>query len=412
MGDTKLYDLLGVSPNASDSEIKKAYRRLAKEYHPDKNPQEGERFKEISFAYEVLSDSKKRQIYDNYGIKGLQEGHHTDGFSDDIFSHLFGGGLFGAMGMGFGGGGRRRKQKGDDTIHPLKVSLEDLYNGKTAKLQLSKNVICSTCNGEGGRHGSSQTCRGCHGQGIKLTVRQLGPGMVQQMRSVCPDCRGEGEVIKDKDRCKVCRGNKIVNEKKILEVHVDKGMRDGQKIQFRGEGDQKPGMEPGDVVIVLQEKPHSHFQRNGNDLYMNYKVNLTESLCGFCIAIKHLDGRDLIIRHPPGEVVKPDTIKGIQGEGMPIYRDPFEKGNLYIKLDVEFPPDHFIEEEKLKLLEKLLPKRPPCHIPQGEHVEEVDLHDYDPNTRSQGAGRSTEAYESDDDDTGVHMGHGVQCAQQ
>ncbi|XP_013776656.1 dnaJ homolog subfamily A member 2-like [Limulus polyphemus] len=413
MGDTKLYDLLGVSPNSSDFEIRKAYRRLAKEYHPDKNPEEGEKFKEISFAYEVLSDSNKREIYDMHGIKGLQEGRHEDGFSDDIFSHIFGGGLFGGMGMGFGGG-RRRKQRGEDTVHPLKVSLEDLYNGKTTKLQLSKTVICSTCYGEGGKRGSSQPCRNCHGQGIKVTLRQLGPGMVQQMQSVCSDCRGEGEVINERDRCKICKGNKTVSEKKILEVYVDKGMQDGQRIQFKGEGDQKPGMEPGDVLIILQEKPHTYFQRNGNDLYMSHKINLTEALCGFSVAVKHLDGRDLIIRHLPGEVIKPGTLKGVQGEGMPIYRDPFERGNLYVKLDVEFPSDHFLDEENLELLEKLLPDRPLSNIPEGEHVEEVDLHDYDPNTSRQGShsrSRISEAYDSDEEG-GVHMGPGVQCTHQ
>lgn len=157
------------------------YRKLAKEFHPDKNPEAGDKFKEISYAYEVLSDPKKRQTYDKYGLKGMQEGAQ-DGFpGDDLFSHLFGGGLFGGFG-GFGGGSRRR-QRGEDTIHPLKVTLEDLYNGKTAKLQLSKNIICAACEGRGGKVGAVQTCKTCKGSGLKVTYRQLGPGMTQQLQS-------------------------------------------------------------------------------------------------------------------------------------------------------------------------------------------------------------------------------------
>ncbi|XP_016387148.1 dnaJ homolog subfamily A member 2-like [Sinocyclocheilus rhinocerous] len=146
VADTKLYDILGVSPSASENELKKAYRKLAKEYHPDKNPNAGDKFKEISFAYEVLTNPEKKDLYDRYGEQGLREGGCGGGGMDDIFSHIFGGGLFGFM----GGQGRSRnggRRRGEDMVHPLKVSLEDLYNGKTTKLQLSKNVLCSTCNG-------------------------------------------------------------------------------------------------------------------------------------------------------------------------------------------------------------------------------------------------------------------------
>ncbi|PSN41751.1 DnaJ subfamily A member 2 [Blattella germanica] len=404
MADTKLYDVLGVSKSASDVEIKKAYRKLAKEFHPDKNPEAGDKFKEISFAYEVLSDSKKRSIYDKYGLKGMQEGGHDSNVAaDDFFSHLFGGGLFG---MGMGGMRGRRQQRGEDTVHPLKVSLEDLYNGKTAKLQLSKNVICTVCEGKGGRTGSYHTCRTCRGCGVKVTYRQLGPGMSQQLQSRCTDCAGEGEVINEKDRCTTCRGKKVVNETKILEVHVDKGMREHQKIYFRGEGDQQPDVEPGDVIIILQQKQHDKFQRSGDDLVMTHSISLTEALCGFSMVLKHLDGRDLLIKHPQGQVVKPGDIKGIEGEGMPHYRNPFEKGNLYIKFDVTFPQSHFANEAKLKLL----PPRPTYEMPSGENVEEVDLHEYDPNERSASSGRQ-EAYASDDEDHAGGPG-GIQCAHQ
>jgi len=410
MSDNKLYEILGVSRNASVNEIKKQYRKLAKTYHPDKNQDqsEAEKFKEISFAYEVLSDPKKKETYDRYGLKGLQEGG-SDGFSsaEDIFSQMFGGSLFGGF-----GGGRRRRQRGDDTIHPLKVSLEDLYNGKVSKLQLSRNVLCKTCNGVGGKPGSRVKCVGCKGMGYKVHLRQLGPGMLQQMQRPCDDCGSQGEVINEKDRCNACKGKRVTNETKILEVNVDKGMRDDQKITFRGEGDQQPDVETGDVVIVIQQKTHEKFQRNGNDLYLPVTISLAEALCGFSTYLKHLDGRYIYIRNKVGEVIVPGSVKGIRGEGMPIYRNPFEKGNLYIKFNVEFPANQFISEIKLREFESILPQRNHsiAFNLHDEGVEEVDLHDYDPSDErtNGGAGRS-EAYDSDDED-GRRGPGGIQCA--
>lgn len=251
---------------------------------------------------------------------------------------------------------------------------------------------------------------------MKVTYRQLGPGMMQQLQAVCSDCAGQGEIFNDADKCKTCSGKKVVVESKILEVHVDKGMRDGERITFRGEGDQQPNVEPGDVVIVLQQKPHETFERQGSDIYMSQSISLTEALCGFTLVQKHLDGRSLVIRSSPGEVITPGKTKGIRGEGMPIHRNPFEKGNLYIKFDVKFPEKQFASEQKLADLEKLLPARPPVpHVDMNdENVAEVDLHDFDPNQeKTNGSGRSDAAYDSDDEG-GPRGGHpggpGVQCA--
>jgi DnaJ family protein A protein 2 len=164
------------------------YRKLAKEFHPDKNPEAGDKFKEISYAYEILSDPKKRQVYDKYGLKGMQQGAQ-DGFGgDSLFSHLFGGGLFGGFG-GFGGPHRRR-HKGEDTVHPLKVSLEDLYNGKTSKLQLSKNVICAACRGKGGRSENFEQCPGCKGRRFKVMYHQIAPGWRSRCRRSARTVKG------------------------------------------------------------------------------------------------------------------------------------------------------------------------------------------------------------------------------
>lgn len=405
MADNKLYEILGVSRSASESEIKRSYHKLAKEFHPDKNPAAGDRFKEISYAYEVLSDPKKRQTYDKYGLKGLQEGGHGGGFaSEDLLGHFFGD----IFGMGGGGGRGRRHARGEDTIHPLKVSLEDMYVGKTAKLQLSKNVICGPCKGAGGKPGAVVSCKDCHGQGIKVSYQQIGPNMTRQFQSRCPTCQGQGETINDKDKCPKCKGKKVLNEIKILEVHVEKGMRENQKIFFRGEGDQQPDTEPGDVIIVLQQKPHDVFKRTGDDLLMEREIKLTEALCGFEFVVKHLDGRDLLVRHLPGEVIKPGVVKGIQGEGMPLHKNPFEKGNLYIKFDITFPENNFATEEQLKKIESILPPRSAFVMPTGEDVEEVNLMEYNASERSRGR---EEAYASDDDEH-MHTGPGVQCAHQ
>lgn len=341
----------------------------------------------------------------------MQEGMQDGGFGgDELFSQLFGGGLFGNFGgFGGGGGGMRRRQRGEDTVHPLKVSLEDMYNGKTAKLQLSKNVICVPCKGKGCKNGAEQ-CVACKGHGLKISYRQIGPGMTQQMHSRCPECHGEGEVIKEKDRCTMCSGKKVCNETKILEVHIDKGMKENQKIFFRGEGDQQPDVEPGDVVIILQQKHHEKFQRSGDDLYINHTITLTEALCGFSFVVHHLDGRDLLIKHNPGQVMKPQDVKKVTGEGMPQYKNPFEKGDLYVTFEIRFPENHFANEDTLKMLETVLPARPAFTMPEGDDVEVVDLLDYDPEASRSGAGRRDEAYASDGEEF-MH-GPGLQCAHQ
>ncbi|XP_044742201.1 dnaJ homolog subfamily A member 2-like [Chrysoperla carnea] len=408
MNDNQLYEMLGVSRTATDAEIKKQYRKLAKEFHPDKNPEAGDKFKEISAAYEILADPKKRDIYDKYGVKGLREGAGSSGCSpDDIFSHIFGGGLFSGGGSPF----MRRTQRGEDTVHPLKVTLEDMYNGKTSKLQLCKNVICVTCKGKGSRTGAKAKCDMCRGTGVKVEYRQWGWGvdMAQRVQSCCPKCMGEGEMIKESDKCITCRGHKVCNQTKILEVHVDKGMREKQRIYFRGEGDQQPDCEAGDVVIILSQKKHERFQRRDDDLIMVHKITLTEALCGFQFAVKHLDGRDLIITHPPGQIIKPGDVKGVVGEGMPIYKNPFEKGNLYVKFSVTFPENHFQTENVLKELEAFLPPRPKVDIPIGDDVEEVDLQDCEDGLDSSSSGFNKGDHEASGRGSDSHL---LQCAQQ
>lgn len=395
--ETKYYDLLEVPVDASDSDLKKAYRKKALRLHPDKGG-DPELFKEVTHAYEVLSDSDKRRIYDARGEAGLSEQGGMGGMDpQDLFSQLFGGGGF----FG-GGGGRNQVRKTKDLVHRVHVSLEDLYRGKTTKLALTRNALCSKCGGKGGKEGAVRPCNGCNGRGIKVTLRQMGP-MIQQIQSACDDCNGTGEVINPKDRCSQCKGKKVIPEKKILEVHVDKGMKGGQTIVFHGESDQSPNAESGDVVIVIEEKPHERFKRQENNLVTELEIDLLTALGGGEVAIKHLDDRVLIIRFIPGEVVKNESVKVIRGQGMPSQRH-HEPGDLYVKFIVKFPES--IDPSKVPLLEQALPPRNPMpHFPKSVHMEEVDLDE--PDARSSANAMADDAMDEDHDGEPR-----VQCANQ
>uniref|UniRef100_A0A1J3FEQ4 Chaperone protein dnaJ 2 n=2 Tax=Noccaea caerulescens TaxID=107243 RepID=A0A1J3FEQ4_NOCCA len=411
--NTKFYEILGVPKTASPEDLKKAYKKAAIKNHPDKGG-DPEKFKELAQAYEVLSDPEKREIYDQYGEDALKEGMGNGGGGHDpfdIFSSFFGGG------SPFGGGSSRgrRQRRGEDVVHPLKVSLEDLYLGTTKKLSLSRNALCSKCNGKGSKSGASMTCGGCKGTGMKVTMRQLGPGMIQQMQHACNECKGTGETINDKDRCPQCKGDKVIPEKKVLEVNVEKGMQHSQKITFEGQADEAPDTVTGDIVFVVQQKEHPKFKRKGEDLFVEQTISLTEALCGFQFVLTHLDGRNLLIKSDPGEVVKPDSYKAISDEGMPIYQRPFMKGKLYIHFTVEFPDS--LSPDQTKALEAVLPKPSTSQLSDMEidECEETTLHDVNniEDEMRRKAQAQREAYDDDEDDDD-HPGGAqrVQCAQQ
>uniref|UniRef100_A0A1I8C1S4 Chaperone protein dnaJ n=1 Tax=Meloidogyne hapla TaxID=6305 RepID=A0A1I8C1S4_MELHA len=329
--DTKYYDILEVKPGATDHELKKAYRKLALKYHPDKNPDEGERFKLISQAYEVLSDPKKRQVYDEYGEDGIKGGGEGGGMHNpmDIFEMFFGGGGFRS----------EKPTKARDTVHELKVTLDKLYTGCTKHLKINRHIVCPKCEGAGGAKGAVVKCQTCGGRGVEVFNQQIGPGMIQRIQRNCSQCGGEGEV--NKDPCKNCKGKKRVRSDETIEVHIEKGMRDGQKIMFYGKGDQQIGLE------------HHIFTRKGSNLVFNMKISLTEALCGFTRRIETLDKRLLAFTQLPGEVIHHHDLRVVHGEGMPDHRQPDQKGDLLIQFQVDFPER--LPLKSVEQLRKLLP---------------------------------------------------------
>jgi DnaJ homolog subfamily A member 2 len=271
--------------------------------------------------------------------------------------------------------------------------LDDLYNGKTVKLAVSRQIIV----------GEAKMCSACDGQGVVIELRQIGLGMVQQMQRRCAQCGGEGYQCKRKQ------------EREILEVLVEKGMKHNQKIVFRGKADQKPNMEPGNINFIIQETEHSLFKRKGADLLITKTLSLNEALCGFEWKITHLDNREVVIKNRPGEVIKAEAsdrrpfVKVVSGEGMPSLGNPFVKGDLYVLFTVEFPDDGDLNEEQVETLKKILPGAAMSDEYDPETAEVVHLDPADvKNFGKGGISNHDAAYDSDADEGGPQQ---VQCNQ-
>jgi DnaJ family protein A protein 1 len=336
----------------------------------------------------VLSDPKKREIYDRHGEEGIKEGGGGGGMHNpmDIFDMFFGGGGF----------SRQRETKARDTVHQLSVPLEKLYVGCTKTLKVSRHIICTKCNGVGGNKDSVSKCNKCNGVGVEIQHAQIGPGLVQRIQRTCQQCSGEGEVIRD--LCQSCKGKKRVKSEETIEVHIEKGMKDGQKIPFFGKGDQEVGLEPGNIIIVLDELEHPTYTRRGDNLVINLSMNLTEALCGCAKTIETLDKRSLVFHLLPGEVIKHNDCRVIHGEGMPHFKHPDERGDLIINFKVDFPDT--IPVKSLGKLGKLLPGRSEPLIPDdAERFELISIPDSELRKDSRG----------EDDE---HSGQGVRCQTQ
>jgi len=272
-------------------------------------------------------------------------------------------------------------------------------------LKITHNVICEDCSGRGTtKEGADTRCDSCKGRGIKVTQRQLGPGMIQQMQTTCSNCSGTGEMIDPKSRCPNCFGKKLIAKKELIEVNIEKGMKDGEKITFYEMGEQSPGANPGDLIIVLSEEKDEHFTRRGNDLIYEKDLTLSEALTGYEFNLEHLDGRTLIVRSVPTEIIKPGDYRVIEGEGMPIHKNFFEKGKLLIKFNIIFPTPEQIPLQNRKALEALLPPKPtlPKNLPAD--AEEVSTREFHP--------MEYEHTEQQNDEEDEGNSHRAQCVQQ
>lgn len=333
------YDTLGVSRDSTESQIKKAYRKLSLKYHPDKDPSEEakKKFVECANAYEVLGDEEKRRMYDQYGEDGLKHNGQQNFHNPfDIFS------AFGGFGRASSGGQQMQQNKGPDVEIELEVSLKDLYLGRVLEVAHRKQTLCHKCRGTGAKKASDvTTCSGCKGSGMKVKVQQLGPGFVQQTQTVCDECGGKGKKVTS--TCPHCAGKKVeIGEDTIL-VSVERGMMDGEKLVFSQQADESPDSTPGDLVFRLVTAPHKRFTRKGDDLHFSLTVSLLEALVGFSKKIKHFDGHTVDVDRT--DVTKPGQVITIKGEGMPQHTFPSQTGDLHIEVTVKFPAS-LTEEQK------------------------------------------------------------------
>lgn len=337
------YKLLGVSKEATQPEIKSAFKKAALKHHPDRGGDE-EMFKQISKAHEVLIDPEKRKLYDKYGEKGLDEdSHHHHG---DPFAAMFGGAA----------GGRRghEKRKGENTVHELKVTLEELYNGVEREFELKRSVVCTECKGKGGNADKMKKCKTCKGQGGRIMLRPMGMGLMQQVQVICSDCEGEGTILDEADKCQVCRGKKLKQMNKTLNIYVERGMKHGERIVFRGEADETAETEAGDVVFVLKQTKHELFTRDSVHLHIKRSISLAQALTGFSFPIRHLDQRVLLIKSQENKIYTPGHVEAVHNQGMPIKGTAMDRGHLFITFDVEFPVHHSLADHTQKLLRKVL----------------------------------------------------------
>jgi DnaJ-related protein SCJ1 len=390
-----LYKILGLDKSCSDKDMKAAYRRLSKKYHPDKTTGDAVKFREVTEAYQDLSNAKTREIYDKQGHEGLENhkrggggGGQHDPF--DLFSRFFGGSGH------FGRGGSNGVRRGPDLEVRLTVPLHDFYTGHETEFTIEKQQICDECAGSGSQDGQVDTCQRCKGHGMLMQRFQLAPGIFQQQQSPCDQCGGRGKIIKHK--CKVCGGNKVVRGPTTLTAVIDKGIPKNHRLVFESEADEHPDHVAGNLYVYVSEldptiseneadrTDGTFFRRKDNDLYWKEVLSLREAWMGdWTRNITHLDGHVVQLSRKRGQCVQPEQTETIIGEGMPIYHeghvhehdhDAPEFGNLYIQYVVVLPDQ--MESSMLKefwgLFEKYRKKkgvdllkdsgRPsPAHVP-------------------------------------------------
>jgi molecular chaperone DnaJ len=354
MAKRDYYEIFGVGRDATQEDIKKAYRRLAMEYHPDKNPgnkEAEEKFKEAAEAYEVLNSPEKRQVYDSYGHDGMRGGiGGAGGFDFDLSDALrtFMDG-FGGFGDIFGAGrgrGSRGQQAGSDLQVRLSLTLEEIATGVEKRLRIKRLVNCDTCGGTGASSSDGiSTCQMCHGSG---EVRQVSRSVFGQFVNVatCPTCHGQGQTISKP--CSKCRSDGRTRKDEEVKVRIPAGVATGNYLTRRGEGNVGPNKGPqGDLIILIEEKEHSLFERHGNDILYNLAIGYSQLVLGDDIEVPTLDGK-VKLKIPSG--TQADKIFRLKGKGIPELNG-FGRGDELVKVS-QYTPERISSEEK-KLLEKL-----------------------------------------------------------
>lgn len=366
MAKRDYYEVLGVDKKASAADIKKAYRKIAIKFHPDRQGNKSEeekkeaeeKFKEAAEAYAVLSDEQKRQQYDQFGFDGPGAGGFGGGFGggggfsmDDIFSafgDIFGGhsGFGGGFG-GFGGGGASRGQrvyKGSDLRLKVKLTLEEINTGVTKKFKVRKDVKCSSCNGTGSASGSgSETCSNCQGSGVVYRTQRTMLGMMQT-QTECPNCNGEGQVIKDK--CKACGGSGVVKGEEVVEINIPAGVQDGMVVNVPGQGNAGPrnGV-AGNIQVYIEEEPHKTFIRDGQDLIYNLLLDFPTATLGGNVEVPTIENTKLKIKIEPG--TQPGKTLRLRGKGLPAVQGyGMGRGDLLVNISIYVPKELSKDERK------------------------------------------------------------------
>jgi DnaJ family protein A protein 2 len=338
--ETKLYELLGVSPNATQDDIKKAFRKKSLIHHPDKGG-DVEIYKQINSAYEVLSDPDKRKLYDEHGENGLRD---SGGISEDMLSNMFGNMFSMNGGFPFGGGTQQVFQglfnmytgnKSELAIHKYKVTLENLCRRRVVKLKLTRDKICKNID-----ESKIETCNICKGRGVVMEIKKLLPNVIHQVQTKCDVCKGRGKIYPTCDMCI----DGITKEPKIFELHLNPELEDGYKYVFKNEGNQEPGKQPGDFIVILQYEDHPLFKIENKNLLYTHTLTLKEALCGHKLEISHPSGE--IISISTDDVTNPDTVETIENKGLSY------EGKFIIKYRVKFP--EAIDKKNVDILSKIL----------------------------------------------------------
>ena len=358
MAKRDYYEVLGINKSATADEIKKAYRKMAIKYHPDKNPgdkEAEEKFKEAAEAYSVLKDPEKKAQYDQFGNAGMNGG--AGGFGggsmnmDDIFSmfgDIFGGRGFGGFSGfgGFGGGGERQQPRfrGSDLRVKVRLNLSEISEGVTKKFKLKKNVVCPHCNGSGAEGNSTETCPDCHGTGRTVrTVRT--PFGIMNSETTCPKCNGEGRIIKNK--CSHCNGEGVIAGEEIVEASIPAGVQEGMVLTMRGKGNagRRNGI-AGDLQIVVEEEQDETLIRQENDLIFNLLLDIPTATLGGTVEIPTIDGKAKVTINPG---TQPSTVMRLRGKGLPVLNG-YGRGDIIVNISVYIPET--LNKDEKKSIEK------------------------------------------------------------